>query len=71
MTRREIVEIAKIKKIRVGNMRKENIIRTIQRSEGNDDCFATTMASRCEQKTCLWREDCLMVRTFLIMPRTS
>ena len=61
MTRRQIVEIARTKKIRVGNMRKENIIRSIQRSEGNDDCFATPMASRCERKTCLWREDCLMM----------
>lgn len=61
MTQQQIVEIARIKKIRVGNMRKENIIRAIQLSEGNDDCFATAIASRCEQKTCLWREDCLMM----------
>lgn len=61
MTRRQIVEMARTKKIRVGNMRKENIIRAIQLSEGNEDCFATPMASRCEWKTCLWREDCLMM----------
>ncbi len=59
MTRRQIVGIARTKKIRVGNMRKENIIRAIQRSEGNDDCFATRHVDECNQLDCLWRTDCL------------
>jgi hypothetical protein len=62
MTRREITEIARNKKIRVGNMKKENIIRAIQRSEGNSVCFATGEADRCERKGCLWRQDCLTAR---------
>jgi hypothetical protein len=61
MTRRELTEIAKNKKIRVGNMKKENIIRAIQRSEGNSDCFATGAADQCERKSCLWRQDCLTI----------
>jgi len=59
MTRREIAEIARAKRVRVGNMKKENIIRAIQRSEGNSDCFATNAADHCERKSCLWRQDCL------------
>jgi hypothetical protein len=42
-------------------MSKENIIRAIQQSEGNDGCFATSMVSRCEQEACFWRGDCLMM----------
>jgi hypothetical protein len=67
MTRRQIVAIARTKKIRVGNMNKENIIRAIQRSEGNDGCFATSMVSRCKQETCLWRGDCLMTNFAAIL----
>jgi len=59
MTLREIKEIAKEKGIRVGNMKKENIIRSIQRAEGNFDCFGTAISGVCDQMNCLWRKDCL------------
>lgn len=59
MTLKKIKEIAKEKGIRVGNMKKENIIRSIQRAEGNFDCFGTARAGVCDQMNCLWRKDCL------------
>jgi len=59
MILKKIKEIAKEKGIKVGNMKKENIIRTIQRAEGNFDCFGTATAGVCDQMNCLWREDCL------------
>lgn len=59
MTVKQIKEIAKAKGIKVGNMKKENIIRAIQRAEGNFDCFGTATAGICDQYNCLWREDCL------------
>jgi hypothetical protein len=59
MTIKKIKEIAKERGVKVGNMKKENIIRAIQRSEGNFDCFRTATAGVCDQMDCLWREDCL------------
>jgi len=59
MTLKEVKDIAKQKNIRVGNMKKETIIRAIQRAEGNFECFGTATAGLCDQANCLWREDCL------------
>jgi hypothetical protein len=59
MTLKKIKEIAKEKGIKVGNMKKENIIRSIQRAEGNFDCFGTARSGVCDQMNCLWRKDCL------------
>jgi len=59
MTLKQVKEIAKEKGVRVGNMKKENIIRAIQRTEGNFDCFGTATAGVCDQLNCLWRDDCL------------
>ena len=60
MTLKQIKEIAKQKNIKVGNMKKENIIRAIQRAEGNFVCFGTAAAGICVQMTCSWRDDCLV-----------
>ncbi|MEW6586419.1 MAG: SAP domain-containing protein, partial [Nitrospirota bacterium] len=59
MSLKEVREIAKAKGIRTGNMKKDNIIRTIQRAEGNFDCFGSAAAGECDQVNCLWRGDCL------------
>jgi hypothetical protein len=59
MTIKQIKENAKSKGIKVGNMKKENIIRAIQRAEGNFDCFGSASAGVCDQINCLWKEDCL------------
>lgn len=37
---------------------KKDLIKTIQRREGNFDCFATARNS-CDQMVCCWRGDCL------------
>jgi len=37
---------------------KKELIKTIQRKEGNFDCFGLSRGS-CEQLACLWRSDCL------------
>jgi len=59
MTLKQVKEIAKEKGVKVGNMKKENIIRAIQRTEGNFDCFGSATAGVCDQLNCLWRDDCL------------
>jgi hypothetical protein len=60
MTIKQVKEIAKKKGVKVGEgMKMENIIRAIQRAEGNFECFGTATAGVCNQINCLWMEDCL------------
>lgn len=59
MLMQEIREIAKEFGIKTSRMTKLNLIREIQRTEGNFDCFASASAGECDQTGCLWREDCL------------
>jgi hypothetical protein len=59
MTIKQVKDFAKEKGVKAGNMKKENIIRAIQRSEGNFDCFGTAVSGECDQTNCLWRNDCL------------
>ena len=51
--------IAKEHGIKAGKMAKADIIRSIQRSEGNFDCFGTASDGVCDQMQCSWRDDCL------------
>jgi len=37
---------------------KKDLIKTIQRSEGNFDCFGSARGS-CNQVACCWRPDCV------------
>lgn len=37
---------------------KKDLIKTIQRAEGNFDCFASAQGN-CDQMACCWRNDCL------------
>jgi len=37
---------------------KKDLIKTIQRAEGNFDCFGTTQ-EYCSQLTCCWRSECV------------
>ncbi len=55
----EIREIAKDKGVVPGRMRKTELIKAIQRAEGNFDCFGTAEEGTCSQGQCAWREDCL------------
>ena len=59
MTLKEVKERARNYDIKAGKMKKDEIIRAIQRAEGNFDCFGTAASGICSQGDCLWREDCL------------
>jgi hypothetical protein len=59
MNMQEIRAIAKSNKIDFSGMDKVDIIHSLQRKEGNFDCFGTTCDGVCDQLACLWREDCL------------
>ena len=54
----EIKNIAKLHGIKVGKMKKAELVRAIQLAERNDPCFETGQASGCGQAECLWRTDC-------------
>ena len=54
----EIKEIAKQHNIKVGKMKKAELVRAIQQAENNDVCFETGQSDTCGQDDCLWREDC-------------
>ena len=59
MNLKDIKGIAQKQGVKAGKMKKDEIIRAIQRAEGNFDCFGTAISSQCSQSDCLWREDCL------------
>ena len=39
---------------------KSDLIRTIQKKEGNFDCYGQALAGECGQVNCFWRRDCLL-----------
>jgi hypothetical protein len=55
----EIKTIAKQYGVKVSKLKKAELIKRIQLSEGNFDCFATPAEGYCDQETCLWRTDCM------------
>ena len=59
MKMNDVREIAKKRGVRAGKLGKTELIRTIQRSEGNYDCHATSHVQECNQTNCLWRPDCM------------
>ena len=58
MELREIREIAAAMGVRSKGMDKAELVRAIQRAEGNFDCFGTAVEEECDQEECMWREDC-------------
>lgn len=44
--------------IKPNKMKKTDLIRAIQRSEGNVECYATDRVEHCGELDCWWRTDC-------------
>ena len=59
MNMQEIRSIAKEFGLKTSRISKVNLVRSIQQTEGNFDCFATATDGECDQSGCLWRKDCL------------
>jgi hypothetical protein len=55
---KEIRAMARELGVRSARMEKAELIRAIQRAEGNFDCYGTATEEECDQEECLWREDC-------------
>ena len=54
----EIKDVARQHNIKIGKLKKAELVRAIQKAEGNEACFAVGQASECGQHSCLWRDDC-------------
>lgn len=59
MTLTEIKAIAKKKKVVIGKLKKEELIKAVQVAEGNSPCFKASFAPSCAVMNCLWRSDCV------------
>jgi hypothetical protein len=57
---KDVKRMARKHGIKTEKMKKGDIIRSIQRAEGNFDCFGSALSGDCSQDQCLWRKDCLM-----------
>ncbi len=53
-----IRDMARLHGLQTSKRTKADLIKGIQRDEGNFDCYATAYAGVCDQYGCLWREDC-------------
>lgn len=58
MEMEEVRRKAKVLGIKTAQMKKADLIRQIQKAEGNFDCFGTA-EDYCDQWDCCFREDCL------------
>ncbi|HEB58457.1 MAG TPA: SAP domain-containing protein [Gammaproteobacteria bacterium] len=54
----EIRAIARQRGLKPGKLKKLELIRYLQKEEGNPQCFATAVNGQCDQLDCLWRKDC-------------
>ncbi len=55
----EIMVRAKELNIKGFGMKRDELIRSIQRAEGNFDCFGTAADGYCDQEACSYRALCL------------
>ena len=58
MTVKELQKKARTLSIKPDGLKKAQLIRVIQRAEGNLECFGIAIES-CDQTNCLFRKDCL------------
>jgi hypothetical protein len=54
----QIKSIAQQRNIKVGKMKKPELVRAIQSAEGNEPCFEAGKAASCGQAGCCWRVIC-------------
>jgi hypothetical protein len=57
----EVKTLAKAHGINPDNRFKTELIKAIQITEGNFDCYGTAYNGECDQGECCWREDCFEV----------
>ncbi len=63
MKMKEVQDRAKQMGIQPGRMRKAELIRAIQVTEGNQGCFGSDLALGCPYPDCCWQGDCVVERS--------
>ncbi len=58
----QIIRRAEEMGIEPGSVGEADLIRAIQRAEGNVDCYATDRNKTCGEERCLWRQGCLKAK---------
>lgn len=58
MNFKEIKKMAKGMGVNTFEMKKTEMIRSIQRAENNSECYGTEKLENCNEDKCLWRADC-------------
>jgi len=58
MKMQDIRKIAKENGLSSGKLNKTTLIKKIQATEGNFDCFASAVNKYCDQSNCTWQDDC-------------
>lgn len=58
MNMTEIRSIARARGIKCAKLNKTELVRAVQKQEGNTECFNTGQANSCGQDQCLWLADC-------------
>lgn len=61
MNIQEVRDIAKDFGIKSSRMSKMELIKKIQLTEGNFNCFGSATEGDCDQINCSWRSDCFAV----------
>jgi hypothetical protein len=59
MNIKDVQLMAKKMGITKKNLKKVELVRAIQLTEGNIPCFATNRVNVCGENNCLWLKDCL------------
>lgn len=62
MSMEMVRDIARRRGLTLGKMKKTEMIKNIQRAEGNFDCFGTAVSGYCDQQNCLWLATCLHMK---------
>jgi len=57
----DIKDKAKTLGVNPGTMKKTELVRAIQRAEGNNACYGTTTGT-CQWTECCFRSDCLKIK---------
>lgn len=55
----DIRKLARERGLKPARLTKRELIKLIQRSEGNFDCYASADQGHCDQLDCLWIDPCL------------
>ncbi len=58
MKMQDIRKLAKEIGLKSGKLSKILLVKKIQVSEGNFDCFTSASNDYCDQSSCTWKEDC-------------